>query len=201
MPPAEDIQQFLTGAWRLMMGKPDGIRLLDISADGFWNSFFAIVISLPVLVVGWVAVANDLSQNPDIAGGRFSIFLRLGLADLGSWLIPIGVLALVARPAGIGNRFVHYVVASNWGSALLLWLMLPPALLRLFFPAAGDAASVMSLVLFAISMVLFWRLTNAVLGKGPALASAVFAGMFAVSLAVLFGLQALLGLGAGTGAT
>ena len=59
----------------------------------------------------------------------------------------------------------------------------------------------MSLVLFAISMVLFWRLTNAVLGKGPALASAVFAGMFAVSLAVLFGLQALLGLGAGTGAT
>jgi hypothetical protein len=70
MPPAEDIQQFLTGAWRLMMGKPDGIRLLDISADGFWNSFFAIVISLPALVVGWVAIANELSQNPDIAGGR-----------------------------------------------------------------------------------------------------------------------------------
>ena len=194
MPPAEDIQQFLTGVWRLMMGKPDGIRLLDISADGFWNSFFAIAVSLPVLVVGWVAVANDLSQDADIVGGRFSIFLRLGLADIGAWLLPIGVLALVAKPAGIAGRFVHYVVATNWGSALILWFMLPPGLLRLFFPAAGDTASMISLVLFLISLVLFWRLTNAALGRGPAIASAVFAGMFAVSLAVLFGLQALLGL-------
>ena len=54
MPSVEDIQQYLTGAWRMMMGKPDGLRLLDISADGFWNSFFAIVVALPALIVGWV---------------------------------------------------------------------------------------------------------------------------------------------------
>ena len=197
MPPAEDIQQYLTGAWRLMMGKPDGIRLLDISADGFWNSFFAIVISLPALVVGWVAVANELSQDPDVASGRFSIFLRLGLVDIGAWVLPLAALALVAKPAGIGGRFVHYVVATNWGSALIVWSMLPPALLRLFFPAASDTASAISLVLFAISMVLSWRLTNAALGRGPSIASAVFAGMFAVSLAVLFALQALFGLSGG----
>ncbi|MCV3239879.1 transporter [Mesorhizobium sp. ZC-5] len=194
MPPAEDIQQYLTGAWRLMMGKPDGIRLLDISADGFWNSFFAIVVSLPALVVGWVAVANELSQDPDIAGGRFSIFLRLGLVDIGAWVLPLAALALVAKPAGIGGRFVHYVVATNWGSALIVWSMLPPALLRLFFPSASDTASVISLVLFVLSLVLSWRLTNMALGRGPAIASAVFAGMFAVSLAVLFGLQAMFGL-------
>lgn len=197
MPPAEDIQQYLTGAWRLMMGKPDGIRLLDISADGFWNSFFAIVISLPALVVGWVAVANELSQDSDIAGGRFSIFLRLGLVDIGAWVLPLAALALVAKPAGIGGRFVHYVVATNWGSALIVWSMLPPALLRLFFPSASDTASVISLVLFVLSLVLSWRLTNTALGRGPAIASAVFAGMFAVSLAVLFGLQALFGLAGG----
>ena len=194
MPPAEDIQQYLTGAWRLMMGKSDGIRLLDISADGFWNSFFAIVVSLPALVVGWVAVANELSQDPDIAGGRFSIFLRLGLVDIGAWVLPLAALALVAKPAGIGGRFVHYVVATNWGSALIVWSMLPPALLRLFFPSASDTASVISLVIFVLSLVLSWRLTNSALGRGPAIASAVFAGMFAVSLAVLFGLQAMFGL-------
>jgi hypothetical protein len=194
MPPAEDIQQYLTGAWRLMMGKPDGIRLLDISADGFWNSFFAIVISLPALVVGWVAVANELSQDPDVLSGRFSIFLRLGLVDIGAWVLPLAALALVAKPAGIGGRFVHYVVATNWGSALIVWSMLPPALLRLFFPEASDTASAISLVLFMLSMVLSWRLTNAALGRGPSIASAVFAGMFAVSLAVLFALQALFGL-------
>jgi hypothetical protein len=194
MPAIEEIQQYLTGAWRLMMGKPDGIRLLDISVDGFWNSFFAIVIAVPALITGWVTVANELGQDPGAFGGRLSIVLRLAVIDLGAWVLPLGALALVARPAKIADRFVHYVVATNWGSALIIWLTLPPALVRLFVPTAGEFATLLSLAFFAFSMVLSWRLTNAVLGKGPAMATGVFVGMFAVSLAVLFALQALLGI-------
>ncbi|MER9338061.1 hypothetical protein NKJ06_29550, partial [Mesorhizobium sp. M0293] len=51
---ADETQASLTGAWRLMLGKTDGLRLLDLSADGFWNSFFAIVVAAPALLVGWV---------------------------------------------------------------------------------------------------------------------------------------------------
>ena len=195
MAPAEDIQQYLTGAWRMMMGKPDGLRLLDISADGFWNSFFAIIIALPALAASWIAVANDVSQASDIAGGRLFILLRLAMVDLGAWVLPLGALALAARPAGIGDRVVHYVVATNWGSALIVWLMLPSALLRLFAPGAEDLASAVSLLLFLASMVLSWRLTNAAIGKGAVIGSAVFAAMFIASLAVLLALQAVLGLG------
>src|SRR5262245_64178864 len=108
MPAAEDIQRYLTGAWRLMMGKPDGLRLLDISADGFWNSFFAIVIALPALAASWIAVANDFGQAADIAPSRLSILLRLALVDLGAWVLPLGALALAARKAGIADRLVHY---------------------------------------------------------------------------------------------
>ena len=194
MPPAEDIQQYLSGAWRLMMGKPDGIRLLDISADGFWNSFFAIVIALPALAASWIAVANGIAQLAD-TGSRLSVILRLAVVDLGAWVLPLGALALAARPAGIADRLVHYVVATNWGSALLIWLMLPPALLKLFFPAAQDVSAVLSFVLFLASMVLSWRLTNLAIGKGAVMGSAVFAAMLIASLAVLFALQALLGLG------
>jgi hypothetical protein len=194
MPPAEDIQQYLTGAWRLMMGKPDGLRLLDISADGFWNSFFAIVLALPALAASWIAVANDVSQAADIAEGRLSILLRLALVDLGAWVLPIGALVLAARPAGIADRLVHYVVATNWGTALIVWFMLPAALVRLFAPSAGDLAGVVSLILFLASLVLSWRLTNAAIGKGAVIGSAIFAAMFFASLAVLFALQSLLGL-------
>ena len=42
---ADETQSALLGAWRLMLGKADGFRLLDLSADGFWNSFFAIVVA------------------------------------------------------------------------------------------------------------------------------------------------------------
>ncbi len=190
---ADEIQTSLTGAWRLMMGKPDGLRLLDLSAEGFWNSFQALLVAVPALVVGWVGVANEIG-DPLIVSGRFSMVVRLALVDLGSWVLPLVALALVAPYAGIGNRFVHYVVASNWASAIIAWMLLPSALMRLFMPSAGEAATLVALLLFLASLVLSWRMTNAAIGKGPAVGSAVFAGMFAASLVVLFSLQSFLGI-------
>ncbi|WP_144861332.1 transporter [Mesorhizobium sp. J18] len=194
MPPAEEIQRYLSGAWRLMMGRQDGLRMLDLTVDGFWNSFFAIIVALPALVVGWVAVANDSSLFDPGFAGRLALVIRLAIIDLGAWVLPIAVLALVARPAGIADRFVHYVVATNWASALTLWIMLPPALIRLFWPGATELVTLLSLGLFVVTLVLLWRLTNVAIGKGPAIATSVFCGMFVASLVALFVLQTLLGL-------
>lgn len=190
---AEEIQAALTGAWRLMLGKADGLKLLDLTADGFWNSFYAIAVAAPALAAGWVGIANEIGE-PEAVSGRFGLVLRLGLIDLGSWVLPLAALALVAPRVGIGGRFVHYVVASNWASAIVAWLMLPAALVRLFTPPGDETAGMVSLVLFLASMALTWRMTNAAIARGPGIGSAVFAGMFAASLAVLFFLQALLGL-------
>lgn len=193
MPPADDIQRYLTGAWQLMMGKREGVSLLDVSADGFWNSFFAIAIALPALIVGWVGTANEIGADPTAAASRLSYLLRLALIDIGAWILPLVGLAFIASTAGIRDRFVHYVIASNWSSAILAWLMLPAALLRLVTPSNSDLALTLSLGLFLLSMVLSWRLTNAVIAKGAAMGSAVFAGMFIASLVVLIVLQAALG--------
>ena len=190
---ADETHASLTGAWRLMLGKADGLRLLDLSADGFWNSFFAIVVAAPALIVGWVGIANQIG-DPDAFVGRFGMLLRLATVDIGSWVLPLIALALVAPRAGIGGRFVHYVVASNWASAITAWLMLPSALIRLFLSSASQVSSLVSLLLFALSMVLTWRMTNATIGKGAAVGTAVFVGMFIASLLVLFGLQILLGI-------
>ncbi|TIX32788.1 MAG: transporter [Mesorhizobium sp.] len=176
-----------------MFGKADGLRLLDLSADGFWNSFYAIVVAAPALIVGWVGIANEIG-DPEAFAGRLGMLIRLATVDIGSWVLPLVALALVAPRAGIGGRFVHYVVASNWASAIIAWLMLPSALLRLFLPSTSEISSLVSLFLFALSALLTWRMTNASIGKGAAVGTAVFVGMFIASLLVLFGLQALLGI-------
>ncbi|RWN52792.1 MAG: transporter [Mesorhizobium sp.] len=188
----------LNGAWRLMLGKADGLRQFDLSADGFWNSFFAIVVAAPALIVGWVGLANEIG-DPNAFAGRFSMLIRLATVDIGVWVLPLVGLALVAPRAGIGGRFVHYVVASNWASAIIAWMMLPAALIRLFLPSTNEFAVLASLLLFALSMILTWRMTNVAIGRGAAVGSAVFAGMFVASLVVLFALQALLGIGAPSG--
>ena len=197
---ADETFASLAGAWRLMFGKADGLRMLDLSADGFWNSFFAIVVALPALIVGWVGIANEIG-DPNAFAGRLSLLIRLATVALGSWVLPLVALALVAPRAGIGGRFVHYVVASNWASAIIAWLMLPSALLRLFLPSTNEVSGLMSLLLFALSMVLTWRMTNATIGRGAAIGTAVFVGMFIASLLVLFGLQALLGIDIPDGTT
>ena len=192
MPSADEIQQHLKGAWRMMTGRPDGLLMLDISADGFWSYFFAIPVALPALAMGWVVIANEAGVVEG-SGYRLSLVLRLAFVHLGSWVLPIAGLAAVARPAGIADRFVHYVVASNWAAALLVWIMLPPQLLRLLWPEAREFADLVSLLLLLVTLVLLWRLTNVAINRGPAMATAIFCGMFAASLAVLAVLQALLG--------
>ncbi|TIV22882.1 MAG: transporter, partial [Mesorhizobium sp.] len=142
---------------------------------------------------GWVGIANEIG-DPEALAGRLGMLIRLATVDLGSWVLPLVALALVAPRAGIGGRFVHYVVASNWASAIIAWLMLPSALLRLFLPSTSEISSLVSLFLFALSALLTWRMTNASIGKGAAVGTAVFVGMFIASLLVLFGLQALLGI-------
>ncbi|WP_309083847.1 transporter [Chelativorans sp.] len=188
-----EVQQYFAGVWRMMLGRPEGLKLLDLSADGFWNSFFAVIVALPPLIVGWVGFANSVPEAAAV-GSRFALLVRLFLIDIGAWILPLVVLAAFARPAGIADRFVHYVVASNWASALFAWLMLLPALLRLFVPQASDLTDGISLVLFLVTLGLSWRLTVVAIGKGAAVGTAVFFAMLVISISVLIALQSVLGL-------
>lgn len=191
MPSGQDIQTYLGGAWRLMTGREDGLDRLDLSVDGFWNSFFAMVVAFPALTVGWVTLANRIGGTE--VAGRFAVVLRLAVIDVAAWVLPIALLAVAVRHVGIAHRFVPYVVASNWGSALLIWLMLPASVLELLFPGATDATDALGLVVFIAALVLSWRLTRAAIGMGAAVATWVFCGMFVASLIVILTLQPLFG--------
>jgi len=193
MPSGAEIQQYFTGVWQMMMGRAEGLKMLDLSADGFWNSFFSIVVALPPLIVGWVGFINDIPEAQALSVGvRFSLLCRLFLTDIGAWVLPLVLLAAFARPAGIADRFVHYVVASNWASALFAWVMLVPGLLRLFVPESAELANGIALVLFLATLALSWRLTVIAIGKGAAIGTAVFFSVLVASIIMLFALQSLL---------
>jgi hypothetical protein len=193
MPSGAEIQQYFTGVWQMMMGRADGLKMLDLSADGFWNSFFAILVALPPLIVGWVGFVNGVPDAYAISvGERFGLVVRLFVTDIGAWVLPLALLAAFAKPAGVADRFVHYVVASNWASALFAWVMLVPGLLRLFVPDAAELANGISLILFLATLALSWRLTVVALGKGAATGTSVFFGMLVASFMALFALQSIL---------
>ncbi len=194
MPPAVDVQRSLAASWRMMTGRADAVRLHDLSVDGFWNSFFAIAVALPPLTVAWVASVDSIVIQGDGFASRLSAVLRLALVDLLVWVLPLAAFAAAAPLAGLQSRFVHYVVATNWGGAIFAWLMLPPSLIWMVTGELSDLVAFLSLAIFGASMVLSWRLTHAALGRGPAIATAVFFAMLGFSFLTLFALQSLLGL-------
>lgn len=190
----DEIQNYLIGAWQLMFGKGDGLRRLDLSVDGFWNSFFAMLVALPPLLLMWIALANERIANGSFSGARSSLILIYALIDLTAWVLPLAVLAFVARPAGMADRFVAYVVSTNWASAIIAWIMLPIAILTLLVPGA-ELNDLLLFIIFIANSVMMWRLTNAALGKGPGLASAIFAAMLVGSILIVMVLNSMFGLG------
>ncbi len=192
MPDVNEIRRSLAGAWRLMTGRADGLRLLDISADGFWNSFFAIPVALPALAIGWILAANGIAA--DAGGGRLSVVVTLAIVDLSVWVAPLIVFLVAAPQFGLSDRVAQLVVAYNWGEALMSWLAFPVALFLLTFDVGQETSDALMLLLFIALTILGWRLVTTALGRGAGVGSAVFAGLFVVSLVVLITLERLMGI-------
>jgi hypothetical protein len=163
-----------------MAGKPEAIHDLDLSADGFWESFWSFAVAIPPLLVIWVSYAASPTGDPGVS--RVVAVAVISMAYLAAWLLPLAAFVAFAGNVGLGDRIPHYVVAGNWGSALLAWLLWPPSLLRLALPGDSGFALTMQWIALAIEVTLGWRLTNAALAKGPAVATAVYAAMFIAGL-------------------
>src|SRR5690606_41820067 len=47
MPSLDDIFRYFWGVWKMMLGRKEGLDHLDVSAESFWSSFYAIAVALP----------------------------------------------------------------------------------------------------------------------------------------------------------
>ncbi|MBS9719350.1 transporter [Tianweitania sp. BSSL-BM11] len=189
----EAIQNSVAGAWSVMLGRKDALNRLDVSADGFWDSFWAIPLTLPPLLLAWVTSAAMLTEG-GIDQSKLSIVLRLAFVDFANWLVPLIALALIARPIGISKRFAPYVVVSNWGTLIMMWLGLPIMLMSLFSPDSRSFADVLGFMLFLASLLFSWRITQASLNTEVGTTIAVFVGMTFLSILLVILLQPMLGL-------
>lgn len=196
MPSQEAIQRSIAGAWAVMWGRKEGLAQLDLSADGFWDSFWALPLALPPLILAWVMSAGPIAASGETDGGTLSVILRLALVDFANWILPLILLALVARKLGISKRFAPYVVASNWGTLIVVWMGLPVILMSLFSPDASDIAALFGFVLFMVSLLFSWRITQVALNTELGTTIAVFVGMAVASILVVILMQPLLGLSA-----
>ena len=107
--------------WRIIRGDDRALDDMDISADGFWRSFEALIAAFPALLFAWVVVARQI-QAGGIPDSTFSIVARLATLEIALWILPVIVFAVVLPALGFGRRFSHLVIARNWLGAMIAYL-------------------------------------------------------------------------------
>jgi hypothetical protein len=119
MPARDEIARSLSAAWDLFLDRPDAMRGFDLSVDGFWRSFAAVLLVVPSYAFAVLAERQMVALDPaaPVQGGlAFVVQNAIGLGI--DWVALPLVLAFLARPLGVARHYPEFVVARNWGAVI-----------------------------------------------------------------------------------
>lgn len=136
----------LQAAWRLACFDVKGLAQFDISVGGFWRSFFAAVVALPIYAI---ALIPQLERATDGA-----LFLTVeAIHYVAAWTAFPLVMIPVVRFLRLTPRYIPYIIAVNWTSVLQLVLFLPLNGLALFGSLQGDGGALLFTLALTLSCI------------------------------------------------
>ena len=145
-PSISDIQRNLTAVWAVFRGNRDAIRQDDASYEGFWRSFAAIVLLIP-LYIAFVMSEIAVIESRDLIPAEFSPTWHAAVRAISIVIDWVGyplLMLVMARPLGIASRYATYIAAYNWSSVIIsVPLALPGILLGLGMISTGIAGALM----------------------------------------------------------
>lgn len=185
----EELFRSLTGAWRLFLDRPDAMRFFDVSIDGFWRSFAAIVLIAPTYLLFAVSeravILSDPIVDPAFSDGAFFANKVLTLAL--DWIALPVLLALVAGPLGVGRTYAPYIVARNWCAVLATAPYFLVGVLLLIGVLSDGGATLLSLLILAVVLRYNYMIARRALGADVGMV----VGIVVADLAISFGVMAL----------
>jgi len=160
-------------ALRIVRGDPSALDDMDVSTDGFWRSFQAIIVALPATFFTWVIFGQDLIAEGVVAS-VFSLVGRQAVIDIILWLLPIIILAIAMPQLGLGKNYTGLIIARNWLSAIVAYLVAAIALLYMVAPEeANGFIALLFLATIMVSIWMFLRVTIAALPQSRGIAYAI----------------------------
>lgn len=195
MPQIEEVGNYIKGVWLLILGDKTGFDWLDITALGVWRSFAAFLWCLPAMAVGWAAWRlYYLANMPQGAETGLIFILKLLFVDMAMWVVPLVLVAALAKPLGYGELLAPIIITSNWLAVPTVYAMAVPLAIRLVIPNSEGMTSVLSLILLLANFTAIFRLVKTIANNQTLLASALSALLILPWLMLGESLPRLLGL-------
>ncbi len=164
------IRDNLAGAFEVMLGRPDGLDRLDTSVDGFWRSFGAVILVAPFAFLSLLsqqALSTQAGASSGLTGAQITLD---GIALLVDWFTFPIVFAVLARPFGLGSRYVPFIVARNWASVVIAAMVSIVHILHLVGVLPSAAMPYALLLAIAVSLRFSYVIVRTTLFVSMALA-------------------------------
>lgn len=193
MASAAEIVRALYGAWRLARFDPQGLRFFDLSTRGFWASFTAAFVVLPLyaLMIG-LRYVEGIESGP-----LWRLAAIKGLAFAISWLaFPVAVAPLVDA-LNRGRRYIAFVVAYNWAGCIQNALFLVLIVLSDLGAFPGTVGNLILTATFFAVVGYLWFVAKTALEVSALVAAAVVALDFMIGMLIDSLADAMLLRGAG----
>ncbi len=171
MPPKQEVYSSLYGAWRLIRLDAAGMGYFNVTADGFWRSFFAAVIIAPFYMA--LSIIEFRAHLPE---GDHTALVALDMVNyvLGWMAIPI-VMIFVTRFLDRRRHYARFIIAMNW-IAVPQWVLVM-ATFALFRVVPGEAAGFLYIAMIGVLLFYDYFVARTALdvGVGQAIAIALLA--------------------------
>lgn len=188
----EEITRSLTAAWALFLDRPGAMRGFDVSVDGFWRSFAAVILVVPSYALA-VLAEREMAAAMDAAaavqdGAAFLVQNVLGLGL--DWVALPVILALLARPLGIARHYPEFVVARNWGAVIAAVPFGAIGLLIVLGLLGGELANLLMLAALIVVLRYTFIIARRALDASLGFAIGIVVLDFVVSLTIALALDA-----------
>ena len=166
---------------------------MDLTTDGVFASFWAIVLSAPFAIAGGLTEARIAAASPAYASSLYAkapmaVMLPTELlAALIAWGVTVAALALIARRLGATRETAALIVAYNWSQLFAYLTVLAPAA-AIAATGSAETSALLFLGVLVFSIFLFWVVIRRIL---PIDVGATVLVIIALS-AIAFGVYAVL---------
>ena len=164
-----EVTRALYGAYRLARLDKAGMAYFEISAEGFWKSFFAAVIVAPLYVLFLLLHY----QAGDISAPFVRYISVEAISYVITWVLFPLVMAGLTKFLRCEAKFIAYIVAYNWASVWQNAFYLPIQILIAAGVLSAEAGSSIGIAVLMAVLFYIWFITRTALEVTASTAAAI----------------------------
>lgn len=183
-PGLKEVLSSLRGTVRLFRRDAGGFSDFNLTEEGFWHSFFVIVLVLPMVAFAVYTLVPATVIEPAAIVGRKSSLLIL------QWAVFATLMLAFTDAMNLQSRYMTLVISYNWCSVLGVAIQMVPVLLCALGVFDKGLAQFILFMVFLSLLPFFWFASREALATNGGIA----AGIVAVDQFLQFGLEYTFGL-------